>query len=184
MEKMALNIVQVLNSNAAIVSLLRKPGLPPERVYWLDRLRKKLEPHIKRYERQRQEVFLKHSIIAPNITFVPYHAYAAFKEEILNNTKYGIGLDETFANYETVSEHAGQRVVEVEKREVFEKDLEEIESSMECEIEFNKIGYDAFVESALTGIPGELQLSLEYAFDKSAKSNIVVVQSTQGEFKI
>jgi hypothetical protein len=184
MEKMTLGITHIMNANAAINGLLHRPGLPPERVYWLDRLRKKLEPHLKKYEKERKAIVDKYAEVVPSFGFVPYYDFPAFKNEMLEAVKYGIPLTEVFDKYEKISEYKCQRGIDITKRDEFEEALTALEEALECEIEFNKIGYDAFVETALAGIPGELQLALEFAFDKETKSNIVVVQSTQGPFKI
>jgi len=151
-------------------------------VYWLDRNRKNILPHIKKwYETEYSKIFSKYEVIVPAHPFIPPHKYEEFKKEfslLVTSENFTFEkVTDLFSKYETTSDlkYQGTKAIPVEKQNELQKEIKEIAEGYEVEFEYFAITMNVLFEQILKGLTGEEQLTLDFLLEE--KSNLEVFSS-------
>lgn len=185
MEKKMMTLEEMYVTHAAVNSILRVPGLGIKKVYWLDKLRKQIEKHLRAFEINRESLVEEYAVTIPPTPIVPALEYPRFKEDLLNAWVNGEDVRGVLEKYEKISDHAGQKGVEIHQRKEFEVAMQALAQSCSREIEYAELVFDHVVEQVLSQLPGDLQLAIMFVFNKDIKEpDIIVVPSSQGPFLI
>lgn len=175
MKKITLGIDQIVKTNQAINTVLRIPGLAYQKAYWLGQLRDFLADPILKWSKIARGIFEKYATAIPAEPFIPPEKYPAFKEELLQMTKLGVGLEPLFEKYEVTSEQAGQLAVPVGRQKEYEDEMNKAVEDFKEEIEYHEIDADEDFFAIIQKIPGELQLSLSFLFAEEKKSSGIIL---------
>ena len=179
MKTLKLNISDALSALGAVNGIMRVPGLEARKAYWLDRLRKRLEVAVKKYEGERKKIFDKYATAIPEYPFIPPDSYNAFKQDLLFAIQEKTGdILSVFEKYEKTSTHGGQMGIDMSKKNDFETDLMKLEDTLEVEVEYSPVTMDDNTRAVMSRLPGDLQKSL-YCFldgEVDEESKIVIAQ--------
>ena len=181
MEKITLGIAEIMKVKQSIDMLLRMAGIPFQKTYWLDNLRKKLSTPMNKWKDTFTPIFEKYAVKIPAEPFVPPSKYQEFKKVLMDRVE---GCEEgevyssygnLFAKYEITSEHSGQSAIPIESQKSYEAERDKAAGEFQAEIEYNKIEVDDNFMAVLQNLPGELQLALTFMFaDEEKPSGIIL----------
>lgn len=164
---MEISIEKCILLSQGLNTLLRIPGIPYKKVYWLDKNRKKLETPLNKWNKKVQEVFGEFATQIPDVSFVPMEKYGEFKKALETAARFeeGEGLkfndfQEICKKFEVKSNFAGQKRLTTKNKEEYEKVLNEIAESWVEGLELDTIEMDEKLEAALEQLPGEIQLAI------------------------
>jgi hypothetical protein len=175
METKIMGIEEITLIKKAIDMLLKVPGIIYDKVYWFDKLGKKLNTPIKQWFDIQHQIYLKYAVPVPETPFIPYNKYPAFKKECFEDNKHSPeNWPDIFEKYEIISNAAGTIAIPIEKQKEYDKEVNESFDSFQKEIEFNKVETDQEFMAALRYLPGELQLVLDFMLIKVEPSSLVM----------
>lgn len=172
MEKIKLNLDNLIKAYNGVCYLLTMTGIDRKKVYWLDKNRDALKSKIDIWYKHRLlEIRNKYEIDIPTISFIPITKYQEFKKELLATKWIDEDLDFVFDKYEIVSD--AQRGISVERQKEFEAELRKAFDEFEQEIEYTKIVVDHSFDKALQQLQGEYQLALVFMLEDESPIKIV-----------
>lgn len=165
--KITLGIEAIIGAYNGVSRLLSLQGLTRKQVYWLDRNREHLMPHVKNwYTKIANTVFEKFAIDVDDTPFVPPARYQAFKKELLDKIESGSGLTiyEIFTKHEMTAKI--NRGIPIDKKEEHANALAEEAEKFVKEIEYNKIVVDKHFEELSRNLTGEEQLAIAFMLEE------------------
>ena len=192
MKKIKLDTEKAVSVYNVISKLLSYNGIDRGKVYWLDRNRDCLKPHIEKWFKKAQEIIQQYSIETPQNPFIPLTKYQAFKKELketlssvpfhlLEPTKENTPLDKlkevwesvnlVFEKYEIhVNFKSG---IPVEKKEEYQKAIKEaMEAMPEVEYDYMEIVSDRVFDQVLQNLTGEEIVTIEFMLEESPTVHI------------
>jgi len=168
--KITKSLEDILTLNEALVRILKLAGIPYQKVYVLDELRKSIRPILEEWTEKSIEIFNKYAMLVPEEEFILPNRYKDFKEEMLKAKVERI--PEIFKNYESKSDTPGEAIPQ-QKINLYRKEINlAAKNTPPKEIEYEQIELDNNLINVLRQLPGELQASLSFVLKN--RSNLEV----------
>lgn len=171
MKKIILNIGEIVKAKNALDKLLQLQGIARQKVWWLDRNRKFLEPHAKKWFTEiSKEIFDQFAIDVPPEPFVPPQKYTEFKKELMDLKLTLVikhaDFDPIFAKYEVTPEI--QRGIPVEKSKEYTDAIDKAAKEYQKEIEYTEVSVDTQFDRIIQHLSGEDQLAISYMLEEQS----------------